>query len=299
MRYRKAFWAGVAALLLALTLAITLSAPTVAMPGQECDASRGCLPYETDSFAGVPGEVLADARACAASFYGAGSATASDMENQLIATFQALRQTDVALIFNPGGWGWDPISEIPGWESILAGLKSDLEEKGYRVAVLDYKRTDHSFGGVRSETMELLRADQNKGNELAARVAFLTGHLPGLRVILTGESNGAAIAEEAVQCLKENPRVYAIETGPPSWHPSHPLPRSLIIDYNGQEQDSFTSGDWVRIIRANIEAAFGLYSGSRGNILLYIGAPGHVYSWDLETVRTQMQDYLAREFPAE
>ena len=61
--------------------------------------------------------------------------------------------------------------------------------------------------------------------------------------------------------------------GPPCWHPSHEFARSLVIDDNGRDQDSFTSGDWVRIIRANVEAAFGQYQGSEGNILLYIGAP--------------------------
>ena len=136
-----------------------------------------------------------------------------------------------------------------------------------------------------------------KADELAARVNFLTAHLPNLRVILCGESNGAAIAEDAVQRLKDNPRVYAIETGPPCWHPSHEFARSLVIDDNGRDQDSFTSGDWVRIIRANVEAAFGQYQGSEGNILLYIGAPGHVYSWDYPVVRDQMNAFLAANFP--
>jgi len=283
-------------ILLAVALTIVLLAPSPAMPAVACDANRDSTPLMTDNFAGVPSQVLEDARTLAHEFYGKDSAKADNMVSQLVATYQAASDKDFVVFFNPGGWGWDPMSEIPGWESILQGIDSTLNSYGFRTLLVDYKRTAHGLNGVIGETEVLLGIQPMKANELAARVDFLTRHLPGLRVILTGESNGAAICEDAMSRLEGNPRVFAIQTGPPFWHRSLPLERSLVIENNGVQPDAFSTGDWVVILRANLEAAFGIYRGSKGNILLYIGAPGHDYNWDYPTVRTQITEFLAQKF---
>lgn len=69
-----------------------------------------------------------------------------------------------------------------------------------------------------------------------------------------------------------------------------------MIDNNGVEPDTFSRGDWATMLRANVEAALGLYRGGKGNILLYIGAPGHDYSWQYEAVRNRITSFLAWHF---
>jgi hypothetical protein len=69
-----------------------------------------------------------------------------------------------------------------------------------------------------------------------------------------------------------------------------------IITDNGEQADTFSSGDIILVLRANAESAFGIYRGGKGDILLYIGAPGHYYSWDYPSVREQVSQFLADNF---
>jgi hypothetical protein len=186
--------------------------------------------------------------------------------------------------------------DIPGWESIMLGIKDTLGGLGYKTLLIDYERTPHGFDGVIGETEVLLGIQPAKAQELAARITFLTQHLPDLRVILTGESNGASISDDALRLLSGNPRVFAIETGSPVWHSCLEFARSLVIKNNGEQPDAFSNGNIILILRSNAESAFGIYHGAQGNILLYIGAPGHYYSWDYAAVRTQITDFLTANF---
>ena len=285
-------WLAGFTLLLAAALTVALVLPSPFMPGLMCSEIGGQVLSSSD-FNGVPSQVAASARKLSQQFFPGDEAKAADMAGQLAGTYLAAADRDFVVIFNPGGWGWDPLSEIPGWESIMNGISDTLGGYGYKSLLLDYKRTRHGFDGVVGETEVLLNVQTAKAEELAARVTFLTDNLPDIRVILTGESNGATIADDTLRLLKDNSRVFAIETGPPVWHPSLKFPRSLIIRNNGEQADTFSNGDIPTIIRANAESAFGIYQGAQGNILLYIGAPGHYYSWDYAAVRSQVEEFVS------
>ncbi len=289
------WWLTGYALLLLMALVVSFAAPCPMVPAFACEAASDAV-LSTEDFNQVPAAVLEDAWNTAHAVYGNNQSRASELTRQLAGTYLAARDKDVIVIFNPGGWGWDPVTEIPGWETILAGIDTTLQGYGLSTLVIDYKRTDHSFAGTIGEIESILGVYPYKVEELVARASFLTRHLPGLRIILTGESQGAAISEKAMQKLRDNPRVYAIQSGPPFWNASHPFERSLVIDNNGIQPDAFTKGDWVVIIRANLEAILGIYHGSKGNILLYIGAPGHDYSWEYPEVCEQITSFLARYF---
>ena len=287
-----ALWLGGFTLLLAGALTLTLIAPSPFVPGLMC-AEVGGQVLSSSDLNGVPPQVAASAGELGRKFFPGDEAKAADLAGQLIGTYLAAADKDFVVIFNPGGWGWDPLSEIPGWESIMNGISGTLGGYGYNSILLDYKRTRHGFDGVVGETEVLLNVQPAKAQELAARVSFLTDNIPGLRVILTGESNGATMADDTLRLLEDNPRVFAIETGPPVWHPSLRFSRSLIIRNNGEQADTFSNGDIPTIIRANAESAFGVYQGAQGNILLYIGAPGHYYSWDYAAVRSQVGNFVS------
>jgi hypothetical protein len=289
-------WAAGFVLLTAGALALVLLWPSPMMPALACEGADDGHVITADGSGIVPSDVLEDARNLSARYYPEDNYKTDDFTSQLIGMYLESVDKDFIVIFNPGGWGWDPVSEIKGWESILNGIDGKLSELGYNSLLMDYKRTRHGFNGIVGEMEELLGLQPAKAQELAARIDFITEHLPDIRVIITGESNGATIADKALQLLKDNTRVFAIETGPPVWHAGFDFERSLIITDNGEQADTFSSGDVILILRANAESAFGIYRGGKGDILLYIGAPGHYYSWDYPAVREQVSQFLMDNF---
>ena len=97
-------------------------------------------------YAALPQPVIDDAVEMAAEFFDDSAEKIQGFVDQLLATYLEAKDTDVVVVFNSGGWGWNLTPETPGWESILDGIKTQLEELGYRSLVLNYRRTS---GGVR------------------------------------------------------------------------------------------------------------------------------------------------------
>jgi hypothetical protein len=111
-----------------------------------------------------------------------------------------------------------------------------------------------------------------------------------------GISNGCTICSGAMTFLEDNEQVYSIQFGPPVWNDNSNMERVLLFRTNGTVNDSFSHGDMLTIIRANLEAAFGISQENAGNIMLYIGAPGHSYSWNYEYLQSQVTGFLTEYF---
>ncbi len=285
-------WLAGFVLISTVALITVLLVPSSMVPGLVCDGEFDGYVLAADDWNQVSPQIIQDARVLAQKCYPLDQTKSNDMVSQLVGSYIAANDQDFVVIFNPGGWGWDPVSEIPGWESILFGIKGTLSDAGYKTLLIDYKRTRHGLNGIIGEAEVLFSLQPIKAEELAVRVTFLTEHLPNLRVILTGESNGATIADDSLRLLKDNIRVFAIETGPPVWHPSLDFERSLVIKNNGVQDDTFSNGNVILILRSNLESIFGIYSGGKGDILLYIGAPGHYYNWDYSRVRSLIVRFI-------
>jgi hypothetical protein len=146
--------------------------------------------------------------------------------------------------------------------------------------------------------MSMVSLYPSKAKDLAGRAELLTKHIPDLRVIITGESNGAIIADSAMSILRDNPQVYSIQTGPPFWYKNNVLDRTLVLRGGGIIPDAFSRGDFFTIVVANLESLFGFLrpEGSSGNILFYVGAPGHEYWWQSPAVYSQITDFLQQNF---
>jgi len=261
-------------------------------PALICDASPDGTSLNAVDFDLAPPEVLDSARRVAEKEYRRNVRKTNELVSQMVTLYLLAENKDVAIIFNPGGWGWASVAEMPLWATILKGMQEVLEEAGLDVMITNYLRTKHGPLALLGETGALLKFSRAKGRELAVRIEHLLCHRPRLKVIIAGESNGAAMAEDAMRCLYHHPRVFSVQTGTPFWAPSKPHPRSLIINHNGIEPDTFSSGNVGRCIVANVQALFGRYKGSRGNVLFYIGAPGHVYTWEYPVVREKITLFL-------
>jgi hypothetical protein len=284
-------------LTVAISLAIVLLSPSPVVPATASEVGSGGVPLLVQGFSDVPQSVVEDAAESTAELFGDNQQKSDDFISQLLATYLAARDKDIVVIFNSGGFGWTPIEDAPQAQGFIVGIESVLAGSGYRVLLLEHFRTAETLNGGLSEIMAEAGLYPSKAKDLALRVEFLTDHIPGISVILAGQSNGSAICERVMSILKDNRQVYSIQLGPPSWNGSAVSDRSLVMRGNGMVPDSFSQGDLFTIIRANLEALFGISQDNSSHILLYIGAPGHDYRWEYEAVRSQITDFLNKHWP--
>ncbi|MCF7635811.1 MAG: hypothetical protein LLF82_001305 [Dehalococcoides mccartyi] len=280
---------GVAVLLAAGAFLILLANP-LPMPGL-FRTSAGDKLKETN-LSEVPESISAEAAKLAARFFPKNLSKQATFRNNLLAAYLAVKNIDLLLLFNPGGFGYARISASKGWESITRGIYELTTDWGFETLIMDYQRTARSLSGKFSEVLASSSHSLNKSNELSAKLDFLLKHLPDLKIVLGSESNGAVSANNTLMFLRDMPEVFSIETGPPVWHKGFDHERRLLMRSNGLVPDSFSYGDIKTILSANFMALFGRSPKSPGNVLLYIGAPGHEYSWEHAEVKKQITDFL-------
>lgn len=250
-------------------------------------------------FSSVPESVTQDATELAISLYGEYQGKYENFARQLLATYVGAKDKDIVVIFNAGGWGWNVVNSSPGWRSIFDGIKSELVDLGYSSLLLDYKRTEATARGIFDEFIEVIASYPSKADELAHRVDFLTDHNPEIKVIIAGESNGTIISDKTMALLKDNSRVYSIQTGRPFWYRNLVAERTLLLNDNGFSPDSFSRGDVLSVVRASLKAVFGLSSleeEAPGTIFHFLRAPGHDYSWEYPIVHTRITSFLENNF---
>ncbi len=249
-------------------------------------------------YSSVPQSVIDDAVALASELVGDSQDKLQNLVDQLLAAYIEVRDIDVVVFFNSGGWGWNLTDETPGWSSILEGIKSQLDELGYQSLVLNYRRTSAGLKGCVKEFLEAAAHYPQKAGDFARQVEFLTDHIPDLRVIVAGESTGTVISDKAMDILKDKSRVFSIQTGTPFWYKPVPLDRTLLMNSNGRGIDTFSYGNVPAMIWATVKGWFGLTSpnDNPGDILSWLKAPGHDYSWQYPGVCTAVVEFLDKNF---
>jgi hypothetical protein len=246
----------------------------------------------------APPPVVAAAEKVAAAMAEVGGNIYQKNLQELVGTYAWARGVDIAVFFNSGGMGWNYFSKSPGWGSILDGITGQLREQGYTSVVFNYHRATKGLMGNLREIVEAASHYPRKAKDLAYRIRFLTGQLPKLKIIITGESTGTVISEETIARLKDTPGVYSIQTGVPFWYRSSKLDRTLRINNNGQVPDMFSLGSVPTMLWLNFKRLFGKTSAKeiRGDIFNFLKAPGHDYSWQYPGVSSGITDFLSKSF---
>ncbi|TFG47237.1 MAG: hypothetical protein E4H31_00075 [Dehalococcoidia bacterium] len=246
----------------------------------------------------IPQLVREDALATAKSLHRRNRNKQLRMAADMLATYREIRDGDVLILFNSGGYGWSNLDKSSGDATIIDAIEINLVNRGRAVTVLSYQR---SYRGLRGLVSEILNAGAKsiaKPKELALRISFLWRHLPDLRVLLTAESNGTVMSNQVMRLMPDEPRLSSIEFGPPFWYDSYLNERVLNLRSNGKVPDAFSYGHWGSSIMANFRALFGKSSKAPGKVLFYIGAPGHDYNWDdYPLIRERVQPFLDSNFP--
>lgn len=285
-------------LAIVLPLFVGVLVLTASQIGVTSEIYRGELPLSASDLSAVPQSVADDAARLATELFGDSQEKYDEFVNQLLGTYLQAKDKDFVLVFNSGGWGWSLIEASPGWLSIFTGIESELNSSGYTSLLLTHQRTDDTLQGRLDEIVQMITGYSSKAEDLACRVEFLITHIPELRVIITGESNGTVICDRTMDILTDSPQVYSIQTGPPFWHDNIMLDRTLIMTYNGRFPDSFSQGEFLTMTRASLRALLGLpqpenESGSVGN---FVRAPGHDYWWQYPEVHSQITNFLDKNF---
>ena len=289
---------GIIALAVIISLAVIASILSFSWVGVTSEVGAGGLPLSAGELSAVPQSVTEDAVRLATELFGDSQEKYDAFINQLLAMYSETKDKDFIIFFNSGGWGWNVVENSPDWWSISTGIKSELENSGYTSLLLNYQRTVDSLQGRLDELVEMITGYSSKAADLAYRVEFLTSHNSDLKVILTGASNGTVISDETMNILKDNPRVYSIQIGPPFWHESIIQDRALVLTSNGVIPDSFSQGDFPTMIWANLRALVGLSQSENdaGKILRIVLAPGHDYRWQYPEVYSQVKNFLTKNF---
>lgn len=256
------------------------------------------FPLYASDFLSVPQSVVDDAAKLSVSLFGSAQGRYRDFVDQLLVSYTEARDKDIVIVFNPGGWGMGSPQRSPGWQSILGGMESGLDGMGYSWLLLNYQRTSDTAMGRVKELVEIFSDYPSKGGDLAYRLKFLTEHLPDVRIIIAGESNGSAISDSVMNILRDNPKVYSIQTGPPFWVRPAVADRTLVLKDNGAAPDSFSNADVPTLLRSNLKAWLGLSSPEEpaGRVLFSLRAPGHDYSWEYPGVAARIDRFLEQNF---
>jgi hypothetical protein len=256
----------------------------------------GNLLPETTKVNSVPPSIDLDAKALSEEIFGH-KPEAENYYKQLISAYQESAGKDLLIIFNAGGWGTKKLEDSTDWISIMDGIADELGKSGYKVATLNFQRTNENLGSQLHEIESMVSGYYLKAKDLAKRVEFLTQHIAGLRVILAGESTGTMICDSTMNLLKDNTRVYSIQTGVPPWQNNTIHERTVVINDNGIVPDAFSQADLYAVIKSNFEMITGKSQASeQGKILTIFSAPGHEYWWQNPNVSKQISLFLEKHF---
>jgi hypothetical protein len=243
--------------------------------------------------------------------------TSRELQEQFVAEvldlYYNVKDNDLAILCIPGGWGKEPLAVNVEGRSWLVGMESELASLGYNYCVVDDIRTGNGVLEYLFEFKEQLTHYPSKARRLAAKIDFLTQQITDLKIIVTGQSNGAAFAGEVIKHLEENPGVYSIQVGIPFWHRVSKASRSLIIDNNGVGADALAQRDLLRLLKANLAEIFIInhvpsftpidWVISRAILVflpyefgLGLQAPGHEYMWEYPGVGPVIEAFLVENF---
>jgi hypothetical protein len=249
-------------------------------------------------YSSVPQSVIDNAVELATGMVGNSQAKLQNIVDQLLAAYTEARNRDVIVVFNSGGWGWNITQDNGGWGTILEGIKSELESQGQQTLVMNYRRTSSGLTGIMREFLEAATRYPRKAKDLAMRIEFLTANLPQLKVIIAGESTGTVISDKTMRILKNDSRVYSIQTGTPFWHKTAASERTLLMNNNGATPDTFSYGDIPAIVWYTVKGWFGAATpeNKTGHILFWLKAPGHDYSWQYPGVYSKIVEFIDKNF---
>lgn len=203
-----------------------------------------------------------------------------------------VKNSDVIIIFNSGGWGNTPLEEAEDFSPIIIGIQEALSNLGYNSVVIPYNRTKDKITGAK----DFLSSYNYSSESLAKNLEFLTKKLPDKKIIIAGLSNGAAFVNKTYEKISDKAKksIYAIGVGAPFWSGS--LVSDNILQLNNQNKDTLVKGDLKLLLSSLIKVPFKWISGKiNGENLTFSQAfyiSHHEYYWNSSEVGPVIVSFL-------
>ncbi|MCK9446363.1 hypothetical protein M0Q50_05675 [bacterium] len=203
--------------------------------------------------------------------------------------------SDVVIVFNSGGWGTVPFEQAFDFNSIINETKNLIEQKNYKVSIVQYYRTQENFFAKVASLKEILFNFPDSSKNFTERIDKFLEENPNDKIIMAGLSNGASFVDSAMAGLKDkNENVWAIELGAPFW--KNNTKSENIISYNNQA-DILANGRLGQILLSLIKTPFvWAYNNLQGNHISMSEAmhvKGHDYYW--QQIKDDVASFVNKE----
>ncbi|MEO0079585.1 MAG: hypothetical protein ABIK44_02760 [candidate division WOR-3 bacterium] len=205
-------------------------------------------------------------------------------------------ELDVVVVPNQGGWGNVPLEKTGDLLPNVIGLRQLLAEQGLKSVAVPFYRTTGANPNYFATLTELFGFHHTVAQDLAGEIARLLKCHPRIKVIMIGLSNGATIADAAMNLLPAAVRdnVYAIELGTPFWR--HLTRSDNILHILGSGADPLANGDadilLANLLQGVVRITIARLNGLRPRFEEVFHLPGHFYTW--ENIRPRVADFLDR-----
>lgn len=209
-----------------------------------------------------------------------------------------VKNSDVIIIFNSGGWGNTPLEKAEDFAPIIEGIQQTFNEWGYKSVVVPYIRTKNDLFGRITGIREFFNCFDYSSDDLADKIETLSKIFPDKKIIIAGLSAGGALVNETMEKISGEVRdsVYAITTGVPFWEKTLISENVLSLDNEGG--DPLAKGEIKTLLSFLFKAPFkwimAKISGEDLTFSKALQIPGHEYKWD--ELRPEITSFLESKF---
>ncbi|MBL7142278.1 MAG: hypothetical protein ISS83_01240 [Candidatus Pacebacteria bacterium] len=210
------------------------------------------------------------------------------------------QNSDVIIIFNPGGWGNVPLGEADDFAPIIEKIQQTFDQWGYSTVVIPYVRTKDDLLGKVSGLRELSNNFKNSSKDLAEKIEEINKVFPDKKIIITGLSIGGAFVTKTYENISEEIKdsVFAIAVGTPFWADNFETDNIIQVDNEGK--DSLVGGQVSPLFFSLIESPFKWLAAKINGQYLSLSrafqAPGHNYFWESPEVGPKIVSFLSDKF---
>jgi len=215
---------------------------------------------------------------------------------QLSKISDSVKNSDVIIIFNSGGWGNTPLEKAKDFTPIIDGIQATLNDWGYKSVVIPYTRTKTDFLGKVAAVREFFNRFEHSSDNLAEKIEILGESFPDKKIIIAGLSSGGTFVSKTYEKISGDMKdsVVAIAAGTPFWTEKPESDNVLQLDNDGK--DTLVVGNAESLFLSLFETPFKwLKAKITGNNLSFwkaFHASGHDYCWQSSEVSHRIIAFL-------
>jgi len=153
-----------------------------------------------------------------------------------------IKKNDIIIIFNAGGWGTVPYEKAFDLNPFSDFIKDYLKEKGYKVSIIQYFRTEDHLIGRLGYIKDYILDFKKQSSHISSIIKETEK-----KIILIGLSNGALLVDEIMEKVKDKENIFSIEIGKPFFG-VHSENKNILLIRN--PEDRLCNKDFVELFKS-------------------------------------------------